>query len=339
MFATILGALPRPPVDAAAAPSADNARPTADDDAVRTVLAGQERAGIEPATDGRLRWQGFLGPLMGLRGLVEAGGDVRAAKLPRRAQSLVLADWQFATRSTRTAVKQALPGPYTAGRRIDPGPVGREQVTLALAEALNAEIAVLAAAGCPLIEIDEPHATNIGSDDDERRLFIEAHRRLTAGLSGTHLSLALTGDNADASGVDTFIDAPYASYAIDLINGPDNWRLVTAIPGERGIVCGALDSRPGSDYAIEILVWAAQYAASANGRGLDRVGIAVVPGLDHQDWSIVEGKLARLGRAAGVAGLSGDTLAASLDPRAVDSRSAALGRFEPSARRKGPTPG
>jgi methionine synthase II (cobalamin-independent) len=339
MFATILGALPRPPTAADAVPSADNAPPSTDDEAVRAALAVQVGAGIEPATDGRLRWRGFLGPLMGLDGLVQAAADARVAELPRHAQSLVVAEWQFAARTSRSAVKQALPGPYSAARRIDPGPFGREQITLALAEALNAEIAALAAAGCPLIEIDEPDATEIGSDDHERRLFIDAHRRLTAGLAGTHLSLALTGGNADRSGVDTFIDAPYASYAVDLIRGPDNWRLVTAIPGERGIVCGALDSRPGSDDAIELLVWATQYAASVGGRGLERVGIAVVPGLDRQHWSIVEGKLARLSQAAGVAGLSGDTLSASLDPRAIDSRSAALGRFEPSARRKGRAPG
>src|SRR4051812_15799385 len=43
MFATLLGVLPRPP-------GTDN-----DDDAVRTALEAQERAGLEPLTDGRLR--------------------------------------------------------------------------------------------------------------------------------------------------------------------------------------------------------------------------------------------------------------------------------------------
>jgi methionine synthase II (cobalamin-independent) len=187
----------------------------------------------------------------------------------------------------------------------------------------------LAGAGCPLIEIDEPEAFAIAADDSERRLFIEAHRRLTAGLSSTHLSLAITGGNADAAGVETFLDAPYASYAFDLINGPDNWRLVTAIPGDRGIVCGALDSRARSDDAVELVVWAAQYAASTSGRGLDRVGLAVVPGLADQEWPIVERKLGVLGRAVRVAGLTGDDLASSIDPRAVDIRSAALGKYQP----------
>ena len=43
---------------------------------------------------------------------------------------------------------------------------------------------------------------------------------------GTHLSLAITGGNADEAGIETILAAPYASLAVDLIAGPDNWRLV-----------------------------------------------------------------------------------------------------------------
>jgi methionine synthase II (cobalamin-independent) len=328
MFGTILGPLPRPPVS--------DGRDPSDDELVRVVIAAQEAAGIEPITDGRLRWRGELGPLEGLTGLGrDAASIVRASALPARRGPLFLREWQFAASATRRAVKQALPGPYTAARRIEAGDIDREALTLGLADALQAEIADLAGAGCPLIEVDEPDATAIGTDDSERRLFVEAHRRLTAGLSGVHLSLSLTRGNADGSGVETFIDAPYASYAVDLINGPDNWRLVTSIPGERGIVCGALDSRAKSDDSIELLAWAAHYAASTSGRGLERIGLAVVPGLDRQEWSVVERKLAALGRASAVAARSGEDLATSIDPRAVDIRSAALGRFDPAAPRPG----
>ena len=327
MFGTILGGLPRPP--------AKGVGHASDDDAVRAVIAAQEAAGLEPITDGRLRWRGELGPLERLAGLhPDPAGTLRTDSLPRRTHPLFLDEWRFASTATERAVKQAILGPYTAGRRIALDAVAREDVTYALSEALNAEIVDLAAAGCPLIEIDEPDAIEIGTDDSERRLFIEAQRRLTAGLSGPHLSLALTGGNADEAGVETFVHGSYASYAVDLINGPDNWRLVTAIPGERGIVCGALDTRPGSDDSVELLAWAAHYAASTNGRGLERIGLAVVPGLGRQDWSLVERKLAVLGRAIGVARRSGDDLARSIDPRAVDIRSAALGRYEPARPRR-----
>ena len=121
--------------------------------------------------------------------------------------------------------------PATGQPRPSPGP---SRSTLALRE--------LAAAGCPLIEIHEPAATTIGADEAERALFREAHLRLLDGVEGSHLSLALTGGNADAAGIETLLAAPYASLAVDLIAGPDNWRLVAATPGDRGIVCGALSA-------------------------------------------------------------------------------------------------
>ena len=322
MFGTILGALPRPP--------ASQDSQSTDDDLVRSLIAAQEAAGLEPITDGRLRWHGELGPLAALDGLTAGReGRVRASASPRRSGPLVLDEWRFAASATTRAVKQALPGPYTSARRIQGNAAGRQDLTLALADALHDEIDALADAGCPLVEIDEPDAAEIAAHDSERQLFIEAHRRLTRGLSGVHLSLALTGGNADTAGVEPFADAPYASYAVDVIHGPDNWRLVTRIPGDRGIVCGALDSRTGSDDAVELLVWAARYAASSAGRGLDRVGLAVVPGLDRQDWPVVVRKLSVLGRAIRLAGLTDDALAGTIDPRAVDSRSAALGRYDP----------
>jgi hypothetical protein len=149
---------------------------------------------------------------------------------------------------------------------------------------------------------------------------------LTDGAGDIHLSLALTGGNADTAGAATFFDLPYASYAVDLIAGPDNWRLVTSAPPDRGIVCGAM-APAAADEGPEILVWAAQYAASS--RGLDRVGLANAPGLEKLPWEIALRRLAQLADAARIAALPGEELAHSLDPRAVNSRSAALGRVVP----------
>jgi methionine synthase II (cobalamin-independent) len=299
MFATLLGALPRPTL-------ADGTR-APDDDLVRLAIERQEAAGLEPLTDGGL------------------GGR----------SSDAVAMWETAANCATGAVKQRLVGPYSAGRAGDGGE--REVATLAAAEALNRDIRALAAAGCPLVEIEEPLVVAMGDDGNERRLFIDAHRRLTAGIAGIHLSLALVGGNADTAGAATFFDLPYASYAVDLIAGPDNWRLVTAAPADRGIVCGALAAGEDADEGPEILVWAAHYAASSEARGLDRVGLANAPGLDRVTWQVAERKFRRLAEAARIASFeSGRELAEALDPRAVSSRSAALGRAEPPLRKRRP---
>jgi len=299
VFATLLGALPRPPLDPDAPIHA----------LVEAAVRAQEAAGIEPITDG-----GFHGQ----DGLVDA--------------------WRSTARHTRLSVKQAVTGPYTLGRSRPRSAGQRREATLASALTLNAALRDLAAAGCPLIEIHEPAATRIGEDPAERTLFREAHLRLLDGVSGSHLSLALTGGNADAAGIETILAAPYASLAVDLIAGPDNWRLVAVTPGDRGIVCGALPAEAGTADGPELLLWAAAYAASTGGRGAQRVGLATASSLAHLPWSVAVQKLERLGEAARLADLPRDERVQGLDPRAVSSRSAALGRVEPRSPRR-PDPG
>ena len=318
MFATLLGAYPPAP------------EPMADDDLVRGVVAELDAAGLEPLTDGRVRRRSALS---------DWPFDPDA----------VVAEWRFAAALTDRAVKQSLPGPYTiardglpgrraSGSRIErpQGPQGANDAAetpanAALAgERLREVVLALAAAGCPMVEIEEPAAIRIGDDEAERRQFVDAHGRLTDGLADlVHLSLAVTGGNADTAGPATFFELPYSSYAFDLIAGPDNWRLIAEAPGDRGIVCGALDASPGSSDGPETLVWAAHYAASTGGRGLDRVGLANASSLGSLDRDVARRKVALLARAAGLAAASSpDELALGLDPRAVDIRSAALGRYE-----------
>ena len=105
-------------------------------------------------------------------------------------------------------------------------------------------------------------------------------RTLTDELGAdVHLSLAITGGSADDAGIETFLAGAYASLALDLIDGPDNWRLATAWPADRGLICGALSTREGSDDGPELLLWAAGYAASTRGRGPARVGLATAGSL------------------------------------------------------------
>lgn len=288
VFGTLLGALPWPD----GVEAGDTAA------AVEAAVRAQEAVGLEPLTDGRL----------GASPAVDA--------------------WRYAAGLTARAVKQALPGPYSRSHGVAGSAKARERAALGLAEALRAEVEALAAAGCPMVEIEETEAHRIGDDAVERRLFVAAHRRLADGLAGTHLSLSIVGGSAWGAGAVTILDAPYASLAVDLIAGPENWRLVAVTPAERGIVAGALTTRAGDD-GPEVLLYAANYAASTNGRGRDRVGLGTTAGLERLPWAAALAKLARLGDAVRIATLPPDQAAASLDPRAVNARSAALGRVGP----------
>jgi methionine synthase II (cobalamin-independent) len=292
MFATLLGGLPMPD-------GASGGR-----DLVEVAVRAQEAAGLEPITDGRLG----------------AGGDPVAA-------------WRIAAALTPRAVKQVLPGPYSRGWAAADGASSamRRSRTIGAAEAIRSQVDALVAAGCPLIEIEETAAHRIGGDESERELFRDAHLRLLDGVTGTHLSLSIVGAAADAAGIETILAAPYRSLAVDLIEGPDNWRLVANVPQDRGIVVGALSARPIEE-PKEVLLWGAHYAASTAGRGIDRVGLGSAGSWADLPWSEAVRRMHALGEAARLAVMPpSDELRRSLDPRAVSSRRAAIGHGPPPA--------
>lgn len=320
-------------------------------DVIEVVVRAQEEAGLEPITDGRLRDPGFELLAAALAGSV---GGASAPSAPSVTAALTAVDgWRIAAGLTERAVKQALPGPYSLGRR----PVGgrgrvaeraqrlvgsakralgeREQRTLAYADALRREVEALAAAGCPMIEIEETEAHRIGKDEGERRLFREAHRRLVVGVSGTHLSLSIVGGSAAAAGIETILDAPYASLAVDLVAGPDNWNLVVRLPGDRGVVAGAMTADEATNQPRELLLWAAHYAASTGGRGIARVGLGSAGSFANLTWASAVRKMHALGAAARLAAMPpSDELMRSLLPAAISARRAALGPDAPPRPRR-----
>jgi methionine synthase II (cobalamin-independent) len=297
MFATVFGGLPRPPLEPDATAEA----------LIEAAVRAQEDAGLEPIADAGFR---------------EGSPSVHG--------------WEATARLTPLAVKQAVTGPYTeawgavwpgTGAGADAGRGARAEAAAIHANELNRLLRDLAATGCPMIEVHEPAAVQVGLDDGERRLFRELHLRLLDGVD-THVSLVVTGGNADAAGIDTLLAAPYRSLGLDLIDGPDNWRLVVATPATVGVVCGALSpSRDAAD-GPETLLWAAGYAASTNGRGPDRVGLATAASLAHLSWDEAVAKLELLGAAARLAVAPADERVKAMDPRAVSSRAAALGSVE-----------
>jgi hypothetical protein len=246
----------------------------------------------------------------GLEPLTDGGWPAGADNVER---------WRTTAERAGSLVKAVIDGPLSSGRA---------------AADIRSDVIALADAGCRWIEVHEPAATTLGTDHDTRARFADAHRTLTADLGrDVHLSLAITGGAANDAGIDTVLAGAYASLALDLIDGPDNWYLAVEAPTERGIVCGALSARAGSDDGPALLLWAARYTAASKGRGMDRVGLATSGSLAELPWDVAATKIRRLGEAARLVTASPEERRRALDPRAVDKRSAALGRAEPPPRR------
>jgi methionine synthase II (cobalamin-independent) len=292
MFATLLGGLPRPQLP-------DDTR---SGDLVAAAVGAQEAAGLEPLVDA------------GLWGSDELG--------------TVVERWLATAALTDRAVKAVVLGPWSAigagHRGVEADALDHDLATAA--DATNAVLRELAAAGCPLVEVHEPAVTSLGPDPHMRRRFVETQQRVLDGLGGLHVSLAITGGSAEEAGIEALLGAPYSSLALDLVRGPDNWRIAAAAPRSIGIVCGALTADAAGDETVEILLYALNYAASTAGRGPDRVGVATAGSLAGVPWEVAERRMRRLGEAVRLALASPDERAAAVDPRAISIRSAALGR-------------
>ena len=157
---------------------------------VEIAVRAQEEAGLEPVTDGRLRARSF-------------------DEIP--APMVAVEQWRSTQAHTERAAKQALPGPCSSSVEL-----------AALVEVVNA----LAEAGCPLVEIEETEIERL-ADPGGRDEFRRAHELLLERASGTHLSLSIVGGAPDQSAWETMLGLGYASLALDLINGPESWNLVT----------------------------------------------------------------------------------------------------------------
>ncbi|MFN8623043.1 MAG: hypothetical protein U0869_20085 [Chloroflexota bacterium] len=222
-------------------------------------------------------------------------------------------------------VKPCLRGPLS-----DPGadPVTR----------VRAAILALHAAGAPLVQVDEPWLTDPAAATPEGRArAADAWAALLDGVTG-HVSLAIPGGGASAIGAEALVAAPFGSYLVDLVTGPDDWRPVRRLPGDRGVILGVADLRRTTPDDPEVIVWAVRYAASMHGRGLARVGVAPAAGLEHLSRETAKARLTALAEAARIATLPPEELVRTLDPRSIDARSAALGRFEPPPRAPRPGP-
>lgn len=344
MFGMLHGGLPRITHDGTdldaleAAVAAGAADPATLDVAVgrcvAEVVAAQVDAGLELVTDGQVRWRD-----LGERVLAHLGEPPSAAG----SAGFLAGAWQATAALTDRPVAQAVPGPYSLGRRPSSAGSGRGSAavrrdrTLALADALATEVRALADAGCPVVIVEEPDAIRIGTNAGERRLFVDAQRRLLAPTPDVHAMLAVHGGSAADAGAETIFAAPYRSHLFDLIAGPDDWILVRAAPRERGIVCAALRAGPGADAdQAPVLVWAANYAASTGRRGLARVGLANATPLRRLAPADALAAVRALGRAAGLAGMTPeDAIAAGLDPRTFGNRRATRARVR---RRSGQDP-
>src|SRR5215470_917818 len=166
-------------------------------DAVRLVVADQERAGIDIVSDGEQTRRHFVTTFIEaldgvdfehkktvrIRNRYDAAVPVVVGPVARR-HPIYVDDAAFLRAETRRKTKYTLPGPMTmVDTLFDAHYRSREKLAWAFAEILNEEARAIAATGVDVIQFDEP-AFNVYFDE-VRDWGIAALERAAQGLACT----------------------------------------------------------------------------------------------------------------------------------------------------------
>jgi 5-methyltetrahydropteroyltriglutamate--homocysteine methyltransferase len=170
----------------------------AQDDATLLAVRAQEEAGIDIVTDGEMRRESYSNRFAtALEGVdIDNPGTAldrsghpnpvpRVVGKIRRKHSVQVRDVEFLKKHTTHQIKITVPGPFTMAQQaqIDYYDGSREKASLDYADAVNAEIRDLFAAGADIVQIDEPY---MQARPEEARAFgLAALNRALNGVTGT----------------------------------------------------------------------------------------------------------------------------------------------------------
>jgi 5-methyltetrahydropteroyltriglutamate--homocysteine methyltransferase len=169
----------------------------AQDDATILAIRDQERAGLDIVTDGEQRRESYSNRFAtALEGIDtdKPGTTINRSGRPipvprvvgpiRRKHPVELRDLKVLRANTDRAIKATVPGPFTMGKQAqDDYYKDEEAVALAYADAVNAEIKDLFAAGADVVQIDEPWMQQ--HPEKARQYGLKALNRALDGVTGT----------------------------------------------------------------------------------------------------------------------------------------------------------
>jgi len=169
----------------------------AQDDATIVAIRDMERAGIDIITDGEVRRESysnrFATALEGMD-LDNPGTALDRTGHPnpvprvvgpiRRIRPVEVRDVKFLRANTERPIKATLPGPFTMSQQAqDDHYHDEEAFAMALAEAVNAEVRDLFAAGADVVQLDEPYLQ--ARAEKAQRYAVKAINHALEGIDGT----------------------------------------------------------------------------------------------------------------------------------------------------------
>ncbi len=153
--------------------------------------------------------------------------------------SATLREYQVARTNTKRQVKGAICGPLTFARVAEDRSYGdREKLALAAAAALATELEALSAAGCALVDVEEPVLALHPEDlPIAKRVYAELAGRASVKLA-VHLTMFPSDRVADRLG-----ELPVAQVGIDVRSRPTKSLERLSLGREQALVLGVVDAR------------------------------------------------------------------------------------------------
>jgi 5-methyltetrahydropteroyltriglutamate--homocysteine methyltransferase len=288
----------------------------AQDDATVLAIRDQERAGLDIISDGEQRRESYSNRFAtALDGIdIENPGTVinRSGKpipVPRvigpikRRHAVELRDLKVLRANTDRQIKATVPGPFTMGKQAqDDYYKDEEAVALAYAEAVNAEIKDLFAAGADVVQIDEPWMQQ--HPDKARQYGLKALDRALDGVTGTvavHLCFGYAAVVHDKPSGYSFLPELEGSKAqqvsIEAAQPKLDLKVLRELPSKT-IILGVIDL---ADKAVET----PQVVADRIRRALahipaDRVVVAPDCGMKYLPRAVAFGKMNAMAEGAAV---------------------------------------
>ncbi len=248
----------------------------AQNDATIVAIHEQERAGVDIITDGELRRESysnnFANALTGIDrkpGIVETFNGGKRVQVPvpsfgsevRRHTPVEVDKRPLPAHPHLTRHEDDAPGPFTmAQQAVSSHYPDREELAMALADAVNEELRDLFAEGVEIVQLDEPWMQRF--PDDARSFGLRVLHRALDGIDGTvalHMcfgyAAAVTGDKPKTySFLEELEDSGVAQISIEAAQpGLDLSSLAAILPSKRLIV-GVVDLADPAPDPVETIV-------------------------------------------------------------------------------------
>ncbi len=218
---------------------------------IRRVIKEQEEAGVDIITDGQIRWDYLVTPVVKNIQGAEIGGLIRffdnnvyyrrpiiKSKVAFKNFSIV-EQFKFAQANSKKTIKAVLPGPFTLAKlSADEYYHNFDKLTLDLAEILNKEALELEKAGAKYIQLDEP---SLCYNPEKLDLAKKALEKTFENIKAKKIVFFYFGPVKDL--FPKILDSSVDVIGIDVVSKPENLNLILDNNFTQELILGCLDAR------------------------------------------------------------------------------------------------